>query len=125
MRAVKKMGPLQDLLKMIPGLGAQLKDINIDDKEMAHVEAMILSMTPKERRNPDLINVRRRERIAKGSGRPIADVHRLIKQFEQMRKQMKQLGGMQKMMTKGKNKGFGALPKPPGGGGFNGLFGRR
>ncbi len=121
MRAVKKMGPLQDLLKMIPGLGAQLKNINIDDKEMAHVEAMILSMTPKERRKPDIINVRRRERIAKGSGRPIADVHRLIKQFEQMRKQMKQLGGMQKMM----GKGFGGLPKPPGGGGFSGLFGRR
>ncbi len=121
MRAMKRMGPLQDILKMLPGVGAQLKDINIDDKELAHVEALILSMTPKERRNPDIINVRRRERIAKGAGRPIAEMHRLLKQFEQMRKMMKQLGGMQKMMGKGK----GGFPKLPGGGGFGGLFGRR
>jgi signal recognition particle subunit SRP54 len=120
MRAMRRMGPLQDILKMIPGLGAQLKDINIDEKELKHVEAMILSMTPKERRNPDIINVRRRERIAKGSGRPIAEVHRLIKQFEQTRKMMKQLGGMEKLLKK---KG-GKLPKMPGGG-FGGLFGRR
>lgn len=123
MRAMKRMGPLTDILKMLPGVGAQLKDINIDEKELAHVEAMILSMTPKERRNPDIVNVRRRERIAKGSGRPIAEVHRLIKQFEQMRKMMKQMGGMQKMMGKGGAKGFG-LPKLPGGG-FGGLFGRK
>ncbi|MFZ5814842.1 MAG: signal recognition particle protein [Bacillota bacterium] len=120
MHAMRRMGPLQDLLKMIPGLGAQLKDINIDEKELKHVEAMILSMTPKERRNPDIINVRRRERIAKGSGRPIAEVHRLIKQFDQMRKMMKQMGGMEKMMKKG-----GKFPRLPGGGGFGGLFGRR
>jgi signal recognition particle subunit SRP54 len=124
MRAMKRMGPLQDLLKMIPGLGAQVKDINIDEKEMAHIEAMILSMTPKERRHPDIINVRRRERIAKGAGRPIAEVHRLMKQFEQSKKMMKQLGVMDKMMKKkGKGKGF---PKLPGlGGGFPGPFGKR
>jgi signal recognition particle subunit SRP54 len=123
MRAMKKMGPLQDILKMIPGLGAQLKDVNIDEKEMAHIEAMILSMTPKERHNPDIINVRRRERIAKGSGRPIAEVHRLMKQFEQSRKMMKQLGGMEKLMKK---KGGKGLPKLPGGfGGFPGPFGKR
>jgi signal recognition particle subunit SRP54 len=86
------------------------------------VEAIILSMTPKERRNPDIINVRRRERIAKGSGRPIAEVHRLMKQFDEMRKMMKQMGGMQKMMKKGK--GFPKLPFG-GGGGFPGPFGRR
>lgn len=120
MRAMKKMGPLQDLLKMIPGMGNQLKDINVDEKELTYVEAMILSMTPKERRHPEIINVRRRERIAKGSGRPIAEVHRLIKQFDQAKKMMKQLGGMEKMMKKG-----GKLPKLPGGGGFGGLFGRR
>ncbi|MFZ5827979.1 MAG: signal recognition particle protein [Bacillota bacterium] len=120
MHAMRRMGPLQDILKMIPGLGAQLKDVNIDEKELKHVEAMIYSMTPKERRNPDIINVRRRERIAKGSGRPIAEVHRLIKQFDQMRKMMKQMGGMEKMMKKG-----GRRPKLPGGGGFGGLFGRR
>ena len=122
MRAIRRMGPLQDILKLIPGLGAQIKDLNIDEKELKHVEAMILSMTPKERANPDIINVRRRERIAKGSGRPIAEVHRLIKQFEQMRKMMKQMGGMQKMMGKGGR--LPGLPKGPGGG-FGGLFGRR
>lgn len=121
MHAMRRMGPLQDILKMIPGLGSQLKDINIDEKELKHVEAMIYSMTPKERRNPDIINVRRRERIARGAGRPIAEVHRLIKQFEQTRKMMKQLGGMEKMMKK---KG-GKMPRLPGGGGFGGLFGRR
>jgi signal recognition particle subunit SRP54 len=125
MHAMRKMGPLQDLLKMLPGVGAQLKDVNIDEKEMGHVEAIILSMTPKERRNPDIINHRRRERLAKGSGRPIAEVHRLMKQFEQTRKMMKQLGGMEKMMKKGK----GGFPKLPfgGGGGFpgGGMFRRK
>ncbi|MBY6275459.1 signal recognition particle protein [Symbiobacterium thermophilum] len=119
LRALQRMGPLQDILKMLPGVGAQLKDINIDERELKHIEAIILSMTPKERRNPDIINVRRRERIARGSGRPIAEVHRLIKQFEQTRKLMKQLGGMEKMLKRG-----GKLPRLPGGG-FGGLFGRR
>lgn len=119
LRALQRMGPLKDIVKMLPGVGAQLKDIDIDEKELKHVEAIILSMTPKERRNPDIINVRRRERIAKGSGRPIAEVHRLIKQFEQVRKMMKQLGGMEKMMKRG-----GKMPRLPGGG-FSGLFGRR
>ncbi|HWI60292.1 MAG TPA: signal recognition particle protein [Symbiobacteriaceae bacterium] len=124
MRAMKRMGPLQDILKLIPGLGAQMKDINIDEKEMAHVEAMILSMTPKERRHPEIINVRRRERIAKGAGRPIAEVHRLMKQFEQSKKMMKQLGVMDKMMKK--KGGKGGFPKLPGmGGGFPGPFGKR
>jgi len=119
LRALQRMGPLQDLLKMLPGVGAQLKDIQIDEKSLKHVEAIILSMTPKERRNPDIINARRRERIAKGSGRPVAEVNRLIKQFEQTRKLMKQLGGMEKMLKRG-----GKLPRLPGGG-FGGLFGRR
>jgi len=119
LRAMQRMGPLQELLKMLPGVGAQLKDINVDEKELKHIEAIILSMTPKERRNPEIINVRRRERIARGSGRPIAEVHRLIKQFEQARKLMKQLGGMEKMLKRG-----GKLPRLPGGG-FGGLWGRR
>lgn len=123
MRAMKKMGPLQDLLKMLPGVGAQLKDVQIDEKEMAHVEAMILSMTPKERRKPELLTTRRRERIAKGAGRPIAEVHRLVKQFEQSKKMMKQLGVMEKMMKKkGGKGGKGGFPKLPFGGG---LFGRK
>jgi len=123
MRAMKRMGPLQDLLKMIPGVGAQLKDVNIDEKEMTYVEAIILSMTPKERHHPELLTQRRRERLAKGSGRSIAEVHRLIKQFEQSKKMMKQLGGLEKQMKKGK----GAMPKLPFGGGGPGknFFGRR
>jgi len=127
MRAIKRMGPLTDILKMIPGMGAQLKDVNVDEREMSYVEAMILSMTPKERSKPEIISGRRRERISRGSGRPIADVHRLIKQFEQMKKMMKQMGGMQKMMGMGGGKGGKPprMPKPQGGGGFSGLFGRR
>ncbi|HEY3364757.1 MAG TPA: signal recognition particle protein [Symbiobacteriaceae bacterium] len=123
MRAMKRMGPLQDLLKMLPGVGAQLKDVNIDEKEMTHVEAIILSMTPKERQHPELLNQRRRERLAKGSGRPIAEVHRLIKQFEQSRKMMKQFGMLEKQMKKGK----GGVPKMPfgGGGPGKGFFGKR
>jgi signal recognition particle subunit SRP54 len=123
MRAMKKMGPLQEILKMLPGVGSQLKDVNVDEKELAHVEAMILSMTPKERHTPELLKQGRRERIAKGAGRPVAEVHRLIKQFEQAKKMMKQFGAMEKSMKKGK----GGMPKLPsgGGGGFGGLFGRR
>lgn len=105
MRTMRKMGPLQDLLAMIPGMGKQLKDVKIDEKEMAHVEALILSMTPWERRNPDSIDHSRRRRIAAGAGRPVSEVHRLIKQFGESRKMMKQLAGMDKMMKKGKMPG--------------------
>jgi signal recognition particle subunit SRP54 len=105
MRTMRKMGPLKDLLSMIPGLGKQLKDVEIDEKQMTHTEAMILSMTPWERRHPDRIDHSRRRRIAVGSGRPIADVHRLIKQFDESRKMMKQLAGMEKTMKKGRMPG--------------------
>lgn len=124
MRAMKRMGPLQDILKMLPGIGNQLKDVNIDEKEMVHIEAIILSMTPKERRRPDIINHRRKERLAAGSGRPIAEVHRLMKQFDQSRKMMKQLGGMEKLMKKGKG-GFPKLPFGGGGSPGGGFFGRK
>lgn len=93
MQQVKKMGPLQDLLGMIPGMGKQLKgmDAQIDEKELAHVEAIIHSMTPQERRNPTVINGSRKKRIAVGSGTRVQDVNRLLKQFEESRKLMKQL----------------------------------
>jgi len=89
MRQIKKMGPISQLLGMIPGLGSQLKDIEIDDKQVNRVEAIILSMTPDERRKPEIINASRRKRIASGSGMQVQDVNRLLKQFEEMKKMMK------------------------------------
>ena len=97
MRQMRKMGPIGDILKMIPGLGgaAALKDLKIDEKHLAHIEAMILSMTAGERRDPAIINGSRRRRIANGSGRTIQDVNRLLTQFEQMKKMMRGLTNLQ------------------------------
>lgn len=96
MNQMKKMGGLTSVLSMMPGLGSQLKDIEnaIDEKKMARTEAIILSMTPKERSNPEVLNPSRKHRIARGAGVDIAEVNRLVKQFEQMRKMMKQMPGM-------------------------------
>jgi signal recognition particle subunit SRP54 len=101
---VKKMGNVKDLLSMIPGLGKQLKDLDIDESHFKRIESMIQSMTPEERANPDLINSARRQRIAKGSGHEIQEVNQFIKQFEDMRKMMKT---MNKMSTSGR--GMAAL----------------
>ena len=107
MNQMKKLGGISSLLSMLPGTGMNLGNIEsqIDDKQMGRVEAIILSMTPDERSNPDLINPSRKRRIAKGAGVDIAEVNRLVKQFEQMRKMMKQLPGM--MGGKGKRGMFG------------------
>ena len=86
---IKKMGNIKDLASMIPGVGKALKDIDIDDNAFKSIEAIILSMTPKERTNPEILNTSRRQRIARGSGTDIAAVNRLIKQFDQTRKMMK------------------------------------
>ncbi|CUP55034.1 Fifty-four homolog [Turicibacter sanguinis] len=94
MKQMKKLGAFEDILKLIPGVGNQLKDINIDPKQMARVEAIIYSMTEQERKNPDLINASRKNRIAKGCGCDIAEVNRLIKQFTDMRKMMKKFSNM-------------------------------
>ncbi|WP_343249762.1 signal recognition particle protein [Diplocloster hominis] len=96
MQQIKKMGGLSDLLGMIPGMGAQMKNIDevVDDKAMSRVEAMILSMTPQERTNPSVLNPSRKKRIADGAGVNISEVNRLVKQFEQGKKMMKQLPGM-------------------------------
>ena len=96
MNQMKKMGGLSSVLAMMPGLGSQMKGIEdaIDEKKMARTEAIILSMTPKERSNPELLNPSRKHRIARGAGVDIAEVNRLVKQFEQMRKMMKQMPGM-------------------------------
>ena len=90
---VKKMGNMKDLMGMIPGMGKALKGVDIDDDAFKYIEAIIGSMTPKERSQPDLINMSRKKRIAKGSGRDIAEVNQMIKQFHQMSKMMKMMQG--------------------------------
>jgi signal recognition particle subunit SRP54 len=91
-KMLRKMGPLQSVLKLIPGMGSQLKDVNIDERDMARVEAIVLSMTPQERRTPHLINAPRRQRIAKGSGTSLEQVNQLLTARKQMEKMMKQMG---------------------------------
>ncbi|MCR4583066.1 MAG: signal recognition particle protein [Prevotella sp.] len=91
---IKKMGNIKELASMIPGVGKQIKDLDIDDDAFKGIEAIINSMTPKERQNPDIINQSRRRRIAAGSGTKIDDVNRLMKQFDQTRKMMKMVSGM-------------------------------
>lgn len=111
---IKKMGNLKDLAAMIPGVGKAIKDVDIDDNAFKGIEAIIKSMTPKERTNPEILNQSRRMRIAKGSGTNIQDVNRLIKQFDQTRKMMKMVTGtnmarMAGMMSK--MKGMPGMPK--------------
>ena len=112
LRTIKKMGPLEQILGMLPGMG-NLKELaadreKVDDRQLARVEAIINSMTPKERRNHQLINGSRRKRIAKGSGTTVEDVNRLLKQFVQMQKMLKQLGGMAGLGG-GKKRGLGMM----------------
>ena len=105
---IKKMGNLKDLASMIPGVGKALKDVDIDDDAFKGIEAIILSMTPKERQRPEILNQSRKMRIAKGSGTSIQEVNRLVKQFDQTRKMMK-------MMTGSKMKAMmGKMPQMPG-----------
>ena len=115
MNQLKKMGGMSSLLGMLPGMG-QLKNIDLEsnEKELKKVEAIILSMTKEERANPQLMNPSRKKRIAAGAGVDIADVNRLVKQFGEMRKMMKQLPGMM-----GRRRGgFGGM------GGLGGMFGK-
>ena len=108
---IKKMGNIKDLAAMIPGVGKALKDVDIDDNAFKGIEAIILSMTPKERQHPELLNQSRKMRIAKGSGTNIQEVNRLVKQFDQTRKMMKMLTGskMGRMMAQ-----MPKMPKMPG-----------
>ncbi len=92
MKQIKKLGPLENLLKLIPGAKKMgISDLKIDPKQMAHIEAIVLSMTPKERRNPEIIKASRKTRIAAGSGTSVQEVNRLLQQFDQMKKMMKQM----------------------------------
>ncbi|KGF15730.1 signal recognition particle [Prevotella sp. S7-1-8] len=112
---IKKMGNLKDLASMIPGVGKAIKDVDIDDDAFKGIEAIIKSMTPKERANPEVLNQSRRMRIAKGSGTSIQEVNRLVKQFDQTRKMMKMVTGnsMKSMMSRMKDM-KGGMPKMPG-----------
>ncbi len=91
-RMLRKMGPLQSVVGMIPGLGKQMRGVNVDERELGRVEAIVLSMTPEERRQPDLINGSRRQRIARGSGTSVQQVNQLLSARKQMQKMMKQIG---------------------------------
>jgi signal recognition particle subunit SRP54 len=92
MQQVKKMGPLQNLVGMLPGIPKELKKAEIDDRELGRVEAIIRSMTPEERQDPSIMNGSRRLRVANGSGATTADVNQLLKQFKEMQKMMRMLG---------------------------------
>ena len=109
---IKKMGNIKDLASMIPGVGKALKDIDIDDDAFKGIEAIIRSMTPKERSNPEILNQSRRMRIAKGSGTSVQEVGRLIKQFDQTRKMMKMMTGSKAAMMM--NAMRGKMPNMPG-----------
>jgi signal recognition particle subunit SRP54 len=98
-KMIRKLGPLENILAMLPGMG-NLKDFSVDEKQLKRVEAIVLSMTLKERGNPDIINARRRQRIARGSGVTVTDVNELLQRFAQMRKMMKNMGKMKKMMAR-------------------------
>ena len=110
---IKKMGNLRDLAAMIPGVGKAIKDVDIDDNAFKGIEAIIKSMTPKERTHPEILNTSRRARIAKGSGTNIQEVNRLIKQFDQTRKMMKMVTGSQMagMMSRMKGMNIPGMPK--------------
>ncbi|MBF1567931.1 MAG: signal recognition particle protein [Prevotella shahii] len=111
---IKKMGNLKDLASMIPGVGKAIKDVDIDDNAFKGIEAIIKSMTPKERTNPEILNNSRRQRIAKGSGTNIQEVNKLIKQFDQTRKMMKMMTGSNMAKMAGmasKMKGMPGMPK--------------
>jgi signal recognition particle subunit SRP54 len=111
---IRKMGPLGDIMKMLPGAGKMkgLADAQIDEKHMNRTEAIIRSMTKKERENPDLMNARRKIRVAQGSGTSVPDVNRLLKQFEDMKKMMKQMTGMMGGKKGKKGRGMGGFKMP-------------
>ncbi len=114
------MGPLQNVLGMLPGMPKEIRNAEIDDKEIARVEAIIRSMTPEERRKPELINGSRRMRIAKGSGTTSTEVNNLLKQFKQVQQMMKTMPGVARKVKgkKGKKGKAGTGPRTPTGGGI-------
>jgi signal recognition particle subunit SRP54 len=109
MRQLQNLGPLEGLLKLLPGVNNKmLRNVKVDPQRMKHIEAIILSMTPDERRRPEMLNGSRRARISRGSGRPVQEINRLLAQFKDMQKLMKQMKGLQGMMPRG-----GGMPRLP------------
>ena len=117
MQQLKKMGPLNNLIGMLPGLPKEMRDVEVDDGELGRVEAIIRSMTTEERATPEIIDASRRARIAKGSGANPNQVAMLVKQFSEMQKMMKRLGGFGTKKAKGNRKGKGNKAKNARGGG--------
>nr|WP_233992665.1 signal recognition particle protein [Salinibacter altiplanensis] len=118
LQRIQKMGSIKELMGMIPGVGNKIRDLDIDDEAFTHIEAIIQSMTPKERAHPDILNGTRRRRIARGSGNEVRDVNQLVSQFEEMKDMMKT---MQKMTSKGQDVDISSLmDKITGGGGRQG-----
>ena len=103
-KMLRRLGPLENILAMLPGMG-NLKDFSVDEKQLRRVEAMVLSMTPEERSNPDLFNGRRRLRVARGSGVSVTEVNDLIHRFGMMRKVMKNMGQFKKMIARSQKAG--------------------
>jgi signal recognition particle subunit SRP54 len=120
MQQVKRMGPLSGVLGMLPGVPKEVRNAEIDDREIARIEAIIHSMTPQERRKPEIINGSRRSRIARGSGVTTNEVNNLLKQFKQVQQMMKGMPGVGRKM-KGKKGKKGKGPKMPIGGGIPGF----
>jgi len=108
-RMIRKLGPLENILGMLPGMSS-LKGFSVDEKQMKRVEAIVLSMTMEERRRPDIINARRRQRVARGSGTSVTEVNDLLMRFGQMQKMMKNMGKLKKMMARS----GGGMPRIPG-----------
>jgi signal recognition particle subunit SRP54 len=129
LQSLKKMGPLGGLMGMLPGMPKELKNAQIGDDDLKPVEAIIRSMTPEERRQPEIINGSRRQRIATGSGRSVAEVNRLVKQFAEMQKMMKRMGGLgggkkgKKLGSAFAGLGASGLPGLPGAPGSDGFPG--
>ena len=115
-QSLKKMGPLKNVLGMLPGMEKKLRDVDIDDRVMLRTEAIIKSMTARERQKPDLLNASRRKRIAAGSGTSVEDVNRLMKQYEQMKKMFRQMSGKKGLKAMSRMGGMGGMPPgmPPG-----------
>ena len=121
MRQMQKLGPMENLLKLLPGVNSKmLSQAKMDPKRMKHVEAIVLSMTPAERKKPDILNGSRRARISKGCGRPVSEINKLLEQFKGMQKMMKKMGAG----GGGRGGGKGGMPRMPFGGGGGGMFGR-
>ncbi|MBM3161075.1 MAG: signal recognition particle protein, partial [Bacteroidetes bacterium] len=111
LQQIKKMGNAKDLMSMIPGMGKAMKDVDVPEDAFKGIEAIILSMTPKERSNPGILNVTRKNRIANGSGTNVQEINKLLKQFEDMRKMMKMMSNPRNMMgMMNRLKGMGGMP---------------